>query len=413
MKRKDNKGRELWRGEYQKDDGRYEYRYKDVLGKTRSIYSWTLKTGDIPPDSCPDCVPLREMEKSACVDVFDGIDTFNAKNTPLNDFFDHNMATRNLKESTKENYMYMYDRFVRESLGLRPISSIKYSNIIAFYRSLIDDRHLKPSSMECIHTILHPVFEQAIRDEYIRTNPTNGAMTEIKRRDDWEKTKRVALTEDEQRNLVRFIRSDESLSRWVPVFTFLLGTGCRIGEACALQWSDCDFTSGIININKSLLQRKSLTDGKMRLSITTPKTKNSVRVIPMFGDVLNMLLKLRGEKTARTKTEINGYNDFVFRNRFGEVLKAQDINRALHRIIEKYNVQAPIDKQIPFISCHHLRHTFCTRMCENTSDQNTLKLIQEIMGHSDIATTLDIYTDLTTKKKKSAFASLEGKICVS
>lgn len=62
---------------------------------------------------------------------------------------------------------------------------------------------------------------------------------------------------------------------------------------------------------------------------------------------------------------------------------------------------------LPHFSCHHLRHTFCTRFCENKTN---LKIIQEIMGHADITTTMDIYNEATKDKKMESFAGLEGKI---
>ena len=95
-----------------------------------------------------------------------------------------------------------------------------------------------------------------------------------------------------------------------------------------------------------------------------------------------------------------------------------EINRAIDRITRDYNreetekamVEGRSPLLLPHFSSHILRHTFCTRMCENTSNQNTLKMIQEIMGHCDISTTLDVYTDLTRPKKQAAFAELQDKI---
>ena len=115
--------------------------------------------------------------------------------------------------------------------------------------------------------------------------------------------------------------------------------------------------------------------------------------------------------------EIDGYSGFIFQNRFGRVYTPACINRAIERICRDYNAEETERAEqenrspllLPRFSVHILRHTFCTRMCENESNRVNLKLIQEIMGHSSIDTTLDVYTDLSVKIKQDAFASLQGK----
>lgn len=115
---------------------------------------------------------------------------------------------------------------------------------------------------------------------------------------------------------------------------------------------------------------------------------------------------------------IDGYSGFVFQNRFGSLLSSNDINRALERIYTACNNEererAKEEKRPPVLirhfSVHNLRHTFCTRFCENESN---LKVIQEIMGHADIETTMNIYAEATTEKKVESFANLEGKIKIS
>lgn len=156
----------------------------------------------------------------------------------------------------------MYDHYVREYIGYKSIAEIRYSDIRKFYLHLIRDCGFKPNSMEIIHTILHPVFNVAVRDDMIRHNPTDGVMAEIKK----------SHNEEENRTA--------QVEKRVPIL-------------------------------------------------------------------------------------------------------------------------------LPHFSAHNLRHTFCTRFCEH---ETNLKIIQEIMGHADITTTMDIYNEATKKKKKESFANLEGKI---
>jgi len=91
--------------------------------------------------------------------------------------------------------------YVRNTLGMRKIAGIKYSGIKAFYNALILDKHFKPHSMEAIHTILLPTFDLAVRDEYIRTNPTTAAMREIKKEHDWKPRLDTHLQRTNRRHL--------------------------------------------------------------------------------------------------------------------------------------------------------------------------------------------------------------------
>lgn len=142
------------------------------------------------------------------------------------------------------------------------------------------------------------------------------------------------------------------------------------------------------------------------------------RIVPLLSEVRKALLtekKLQFELGKCNCVEIDGYTNFVFQNRFGNVHNPMTINRAIKRIYTAYNKEKLKKAEeehrkpilIPHFSCHNLRHTFCTRFCEN---ETNIKVIQEIMGHSDISTTMDVYAEATKEKKKEAFDNLEGKI---
>lgn len=416
--RRDTKNRLLGKGEYQKSDGRYMYRYVDSKGNKRFVYSWTLTQTDRPPKGKHSEKCLRELEKEIAKDLQDEIDSFKARKMTLNAFYeDYIEQKQELKTSTRTNYKYMYKKYVWDSIGRRKLPEIKYSDIKKFYNHLIREVGFKPNSMETIHTILHPIFATAVRDGYIRVNPTDGVMAEIKKSNDWEKPKRHALSVQEQEAFVEFTKSHSVYSHWLPLFTVLLGTGCRVGEIVGLTWDDCDFKNGIININHSLIYRPDEFTGKSGFYISTPKTKAGEREIPMFEAVRKALLneRLRQMQEGFNQTVIDGYSGFIFSNRFNGVLSPHNINRAIERITRDYNVaeselavrQNREPLLLPHFSVHNLRHTFCTRMCENESN---IKVIQEIMGHSDISTTMDVYNEATRDKKKESFAGLEGKM---
>ena len=415
-KRRDSKNRVLQNGESQRKDGKYEFKYVDVNGTRRSAYSWKLVATDKVPEGKRCELSLREMEKQIRRDLEDGISTHTANSITLNELFDTYMSTKELKQSTRTNYMYMYKNYVSNVIGKRRIGSIKYSDIKKFYNSLILEKKFKPNSMEIINTILHPVFTMAVRDGYIRTNPSDGVMAEIKKSHNWEKPKRHALTEEQQALFIDFLTESKNYNHWLPLMTVFLGTGCRVGELIGLTWDDCDFTEGIITINHNLVYRQQ-DSGKCEMHITTPKTESGKRIVPMFEAVRKALLQEKKEQMRNgfNSTIIDGYSGFVFTNRYGYVHNPQTINRAIKRIYTACNEQE-IERAkkehrqpvlIPHFSVHNLRHTFCTRFCENETD---LKIIQEIMGHSDITTTMNIYNEATKERKQESFARLEGKI---
>lgn len=420
-KRRDNKGRILRQGELQRNDGKYEYRYEDLNGERRSVYSWKLVETDKIPNGKRKCVALRDMEKAIQRDLDDGINTFVANRMTLNRLFDEYIESKyELKPSTRTNYKYMYNKYVREDIGTRNISSIKFSHIKKFYIHLMRDVGFKPNSLENIHTVLHPVFTIAVRDGLIRTNPTDGVMADIKKSHDWEKPKRHALTVPQQEAFVGFIKSNYKYRHWLPVFTFMLGTGCRVGEVAGLRWQDCDFQKNIITIDHNLTYRPSEDGSGCTFRISTPKTKAGERIIPMFAAVRDALIseRIRQMESGVNQSVVDGYSGFVFSNRFNEILNPHSINRAIERIVRDYNLaeseQAEKESRkpelLPHFSAHNLRHTFCTRLCET---ETNLKVIQEIMGHADITTTMDIYNEATQELKLQTFEKLEGVINIA
>lgn len=318
----------------------------------------------------------------------------------------------------KLNADHMYNHYVRDGFGKLRISKIKYSDIKKFYYSLILEKGFKPNSMEIVHTLLHPTFTMAVRDGLLRLNPTEGVMAEIKKSHCWEKTKRHALTVAEQRAFTNYIANSEEYRGWFPLFTVMLGTGCRIGEVLGLRWQDVDFKNRTISINHNLVYRVQ-EDGTCTNHVNSPKTKAGIRIIPMIDEVFDAFLEeYQYQKVIGFCTdEIDGYSGFVFCTGDGKVYLPNAINRTIRSICADYNKEEESKAKeenrdpvlLPKFSCHILRHTFCTRFCEN---ETNLKVIQEIMGHADISTTMDVYAEATQEKKKESMASLQSALLV-
>ena len=404
--RKDLRGRSLRKGEVQRQsDKRYMYTYRDPLGRRKYIYAMDL-------------AELREKEAKLMKDQLDGLDLYVAGKASLNDTFDRYMSAKyNLRESTRSVYEYTYDHYIRDTFGRKRIAEIKYSDVLQFYYYLLNQKEISLGTLDSIHCLLHPTFQLAVRDEIIRKNPTDGVMKEISRESGKNRGVRHALTVQQQRVFMEYIANHPIYFHWWPMFTILLGTGCRIGEALGLRWQDLDFENRVISINHSLVYYQTRDSKKCMLRVSLPKTEAGIRTIPMLDivkDAFEMLYEEQ-EENGFNETEIDGMTGFIFCNRFGGVPNPQTVNHTIKRILNQYNadevVRAKKERREPIIlpdfSCHHLRHTFCTRLCEH---ETNLKVIQAIMGHKNIETTMDIYAEATEEKKQESFENLAANL---
>lgn len=356
-----------------------------------------------------DLATLREKEKQLMKDQLDGLDLYVAGKATINDTFDRYMSTKyDLSETTRSNYLYVWDHFIRDTFGKKKIAETKYSDILQFYLYLLNEADIALGTLDSIHCLLHPTFQLAVRDEIIRKNPSDGVIKEISKRAGKSRGVRHALTLEQQRAFMDYIANHPVYYHWWPLFTVLLGTGCRIGEAIGLRWDDLDFENRVISINHSLVYYPVGDSRTSVLRVSKPKTAAGIRTIPMLDIVYDAFQMEREEQeeTGANETEIDGMKGFVFVNRNGSAPNPQAINRTIKRIISSYNAEEIIKAKkqrrepviLPDFSCHHLRHTFCTRLCEN---ETNLKVIQSIMGHRNIETTMDIYAEATEQKKRN------------
>ncbi|MBR6872479.1 MAG: site-specific integrase [Ruminococcus sp.] len=411
--RRDNKNRILRTGEHQRKDGRYEYKYREN-GVTHSVYSYRLTENDKCTRGRKLTKSLREMEREIQDRIAKNLSYHDAYVSTLNDRVDLYLSTKTyLKQTTYENYKYMYNTFVRKNFGKKKLSEIHYSELLQFYLELINDGGLKINTLETIHNTIHPALKMAVRDGVIPSNPADGIIGEIKKTTGWVTPKRHSLTLDQQEKFLSFLDDNPQYKKWQRIFTLLLGTGCRIGELTGLCWDNIDFDNKIITIDHTLTYHKDL-DGKCRLHISTPKTDAGVRKIPMFDDVQAVLNEiLEEQKKTGVMIEFEGKSGFVLTNRYNSLYLPNSINKAFTRIIEDYNFKETLDAQnnsrktelMPHFSAHNLRHTFCTRICENITN---VSVIQEVMGHRDIHTTMDIYNEVQDRIVKHSFEDIEG-----
>lgn len=217
--RKDSKGRVLQKGESQRKlDGMYIYTYVNPYGKRCYVYSKDLFT-------------LREKEQELIKAQMDGLDYYVGGHATINMTFDRYMSTKhNLRETTRSNYLYMFNRFIREDFGNKFLTEVKYTDVKLFYYHLLNEKDIAINTLDTIHTVLHPIFDMAVRDDIINKNPTDGVLAEIKRNSGKNKGIRHALTIEQQQAFMDTIRTFPEYYHWYPLFATLLGTGMRIGD---------------------------------------------------------------------------------------------------------------------------------------------------------------------------------------
>lgn len=416
-KRRDNKNRILHEGERQRKDGRYEYRYIDpISGETRSIYSWRLTESDKSPNGKKHKPSLRKMERNISISLSDN-DKPCVQTETLNSLFDKYIEERcDIKDTTKQGYKTTYNKHIRNNLGVKSISDISCTDIKKLYIDIITINHMKHGTLSNLNSLLYSLFDRAYRNEMIKKNPCDGVMKDVKHLFVSDTKKKCALTKTQQKAFIDYCEKTPKYKYWYYVFTFLLGTGCRIGEMIALRWKDCNFKDNTIAIKHSMAYYNANGEG-YQYKVTTPKNKTSIRVIPMFQPVKKLLLEIKESRQYNNfdEIEIDGFNGFVFIGKNGGTLNIRGVNKALKKICAHYN---DLEKQraeeageepilLPDFSIHQLRHTFVVRMCENESN---IKVVSEILGHSSIVTTMDVYNEATIEKKKECFEKLEGKI---
>lgn len=400
-RRKDKNRKVLRTGEVQRKDGYYVYRWTARNGTRRSVSAKTLEE-------------LRKKEEEISRDKSDGIREAEQSIT-VNHMFElwKNMK-RGLKDNTLQNYIYMYQMFVEPDLGKLRIKTLRKSDVKQFYNMLAEQRGLRVNTIDGIHTVLHQVLETAVEDGYLRTNPSDNVMKELKQAHNFGKERKKALTLPQQELFLDYLRKNQQYRHWYPVFAVLTGTGMRIGECVGLRWEDIDLDEGIISVNHTLVYYNHAANG-CYFNAHTPKTKAGERKIPMLDYVKEAFLEEKERQQEfgiHCKVTIDGYTDFIFVNRFGAAQHQGTLNKALRRIIRDCNDEQ-MEKGgkdpvlLPRFSCHSLRHTFTTRLIEQNVN---IKVVQDVLGHKDVKTTLDVYADVTKELKQQEFDELNKKM---
>lgn len=411
-KRKDTRGRNLKNGEDQMKDGRYRYRYTDKDGKRKTVYSWRLVQTDKTPHGKKAGQCLRQMEKDIQKDLEDGIRVNQTNTLSVYDMILRYFKTKpQIANSTMQNYLHMVDKNIKPSnLGKMPIGNVKKSDVKEFYAYLYRDKKFAASTLQLYQNIIFPAFQMAVDDDIIRKNPSKDCMKDYSR--GGLSSTKYPLTREEQSSLLNFLEKDSVYSKYYVLISFMLATGCRIGEVIGITWNDISLEKRIVSVNHQIIYKKVLGEGRIKHYADLPKNR-TIREIPLQTDIVSILSKYKQHTYFMSKLNdysVDGYSNFVFLNKEMKLYTPNTLTRAFHNISEAYNRQCwESGIKMPNFSAHTFRHTFCTRMAENGID---VKVLQEIMGHKTIAVTMQVYNHVLSERVKSEVERVDSVLIV-
>lgn len=377
--RRDNKNRKLWTGESQDKDGRYVYKYTDAFGKRKALYSWRLTEADAAPKGKRKDLSLREKEKVLQKEVSDGIVPDGGNMTVLELVKRYVSQKRGVRHNTEANYKFVINIIAKEPFGQKRIDKVKLSDAKAWLIKLQDDGR-GYSTIHTVRGVIRPAFQMAMDDDLIRRNPFEFQLCTVVVNDS---VTREAITRKQERQFLDFIKNDKHFCRYYDGIYILFHTGLRISEFVGLTIADIDFKNRKINVDHQLQRKRN-----MEYIIEETKTEAGVRRIPMTDDVYECFQRIvANRKKPKVEPLIGGRTGFLYLDKNEMPMVALHWEKYFQHIREKYNSIYRV--QMPTITPHVCRHTFCSNMAKSGMNPKTL---QYIMGHSDISVTLNTYT---------------------
>lgn len=379
-KRRDNRNRILRNGESQRKDGRYVFKYMDSLGQTRFVYSWRLDKNDRTPAGRAPDLSLREKEKQIQQDLFCQLIPNGGDMTVLELVEKYLSLKVNVRHSTLNNYKFVLNILRKEEFACQRIDRVKLSDAKAWLIKLQKKDGRGYSTIQTIRGVVRPAFEMAVKDDLLRKNPFDFELATVVVNDS---VTREAITRKQEKAFLTFVQEDKHFSRYYDGIFILFKTGLRISELCGLTFSDIDFQKKCIHVTHQL-QRTS----NMEYVIEDTKTKSGDRDVPMSPEVIACFQRIiQNRKKPRVEPMIDSYTGFLFLDKNENPMVALHWEHYFQHILEKYNSIYRV--QLPKITPHVCRHTFCSNMAKSGMNPKTL---QYIMRHADISVTLNTYT---------------------
>lgn len=302
----------------------------------------------------------------------------------------------NVRPATVTSYEATIRNHIKPKIGAIRLDSLTTQDIQEFYNSLrtpLENRKaLSAKTIKNIHGILHHALQQAMLNNYIRTNPSNSCV--IPRAT---KKKVKPLNEYQIADFLKAIKGH----KYESMFLVALFTGIRQGEVCGLQWECVDFDDGTILIDKQLQSLRGKTRGDSEKYSLVPTKNGKERTITAAPYVMELLWKTKQRQNADRKTWGKAFqeNDLVFTDELGNRITPQALYRAFKIIVT--------ESGMPMVRFHDLRHSYAVISLKSGDD---VKTVQENLGHATAAFTLDTYGHVTEKMKKDSANRMEAFI---
>lgn len=363
ISRKDRKGRVLKPGESERKDGRYQYRYTNIIGKRKTIYGKTLDE-------------LRRKEKEAILSG--AMDQRDSDNSVLY-YLRLYVNTRRVKQSTRQQYLGNLKVLSKTSFVKRPASKIKVLDAKRFLSEFKETQGLKNSTISNYKSMFKGAFDIAYEEEVVLRNPFAFKSASIYDPEDVGK-RNIALTREQQKDFMTFVKESKKCSKYYNELMIMLGTGMRVGELCGLTKDEIDFENDRIEVK----HQKAINSHEL----VSPKTESSYRFIPISEIVKGCLLDVLEKRSTRKIINMSRDKQFLFITNAGNPYSRYSVLDHLERCIEVYKDAYP-DSSLPYFTPHSLRHTFCTNMVAAGA---LPKDLQFIMGHAKLEMTMDYYT---------------------
>lgn len=380
--RRDNKGRKLFNGESQRKDGKYEYKYQNAWGKRKTVYSWKLTPTDRVPAGKRDDISLREKIKQIQKDLNSNITPDGGNFTVLELVEKYISQKTGVRHNTRSNYNFVVNVIKKEAFGQKRIDKIKVSDAKEWLIKMqqIDGRGY--SSIHTIRGVVRPAFQMAVDDDLLVKNPFEFQLNTVVVNDS---VTREAITRQQERDFLEFVKNDKHFCKYYDGIYILFKTGLRISEFVGLTKKNLDFENNRIIVDHQLQRTRD-----MKYIIEDTKTESGERMVPMTPEVKEAFQRiLANRKNPKVEPMVDGYSGFLYLDKNGRPMVALHWEKYFQHIREKYNKIYRV--QMPKVTPHVCRHTFCSNMAKSGMNPKTL---QYIMGHSDISVTLNTYTHL-------------------
>lgn len=398
MKRKDTKGRVLKNGEYQEANGRYVFKYY-VDGKRYVIRSWKLVRSDKVPDGKRDGLCLRDMEKNIQFKLTEYVKFEGANLTVFELVEKYDQQKLGIRKNTMVGHTTVRRYLEKDPFGKKKIETVRIIDAKQFMIQLKEEG--KSYSTLCSYRgVIRPAFRMAVDDELISRNPFDFPISDIMMNN---AVKRDALTNDEQKRFLKFVKEDSHFSKFYEGFYILIHTGMRISEFCGLTYKDIDFKRMTITISKQLQYH-----GANNYWIEKCKTNSGLRTIPIPKKDIELLHCFKTlcsqARMRKNQPEVDGVKGFLYLSEAGKPLVAFQWAKKFDYAVLHHN--RIYKKELPKITPHICRHTYCSNMIKAGVNP---KVVQYLMGHSSSEITLNIYTHIHLE---DVIEELEGVECV-